>query len=130
VWLSVSLLLVGWWVRAARRGHAKMEWSALVALALLLVLLFPVISMTDDLVAMTAPAETEHMLRRGETLLAHVASVGVLDAVALAAMLFISIAFFGASFSRIRPRTFIVTLLAGFVRTCGVRPPPATAPAA
>ena len=51
-WLSVSVLLITWWADSIVRGRTKAGWSAAIALGLLLLLLFPVISMTDDLVAM------------------------------------------------------------------------------
>jgi len=36
----------------------------ITALAVLIVVLFPVVSLTDDLRAYTAPAEVEHLMRR------------------------------------------------------------------
>jgi len=36
----------------------------ITALAVLIVILFPVVSLTDDLLACTAPAEIEHLVRR------------------------------------------------------------------
>jgi hypothetical protein len=127
IWLSVSLLLVTWWIGSVERGHAKVGWSAVITLTLLLVLLFPVISMTDDLVAINTSAEVEHMMRRYEAPLSEIASIGVLDAIALFVMIMVGIASSGKCFTRIRPHAFAATLLAGFVRAFGVRPPPVTA---
>lgn len=125
IWLGVSLLLVSWWIRSVRAGRAKIEWSTIIALSLLLVLLFPVISMTDDLVAINTSAETEHMMRRYEAPSTQSGSFCVLDEVALFAMITVGIASSGNRFTRIRPAAFAAKLLAGFVRAFGVRPPPA-----
>jgi hypothetical protein len=124
IWLSVSLLLVTWWIGSVRRGRAKVGWGAVIALTLLLVLLFPVISMTDDLVAINTSAEVEHMMRRYEAPLMQIASFALLDAVALFAMVMVGIASSGKCFTRIRPHAFAAKLLAGFVRASGDRPPP------
>jgi hypothetical protein len=122
-WLSVSMLLLTWWARSIVQGSAKAGWSAAIALGLLLVLLFPVISMTDDLVAMSTPAEVEHMLRRGEAPL-HAGSVDLVHPAAL-----ISLVIPGPGLSVPHPSSvqhpLSATLLAGFVRAVGVRPPPA-----
>ena len=128
VWASISLSLVVCWFRSARSSRAKLEWGLVIALALLIVLLFPAISMTDDLVAMNAPAELEHMLRRSEAPLTHTTSVSWLDAVtAILVMCIISSASPGIYFSRIYLRAFATALRTAFVRTLGVRPPPAPA---
>jgi hypothetical protein len=132
LWLSLSLALVLTWVRAVRHGHTKHTWSAFVALALLLLLLLPVISMTDDLVAMENRAELEHVVRRSEMPLLHLAhdTAALLDTGLLALSLLIGFALF---FSRLSPFTLRVPhrkLINGFIRTMGVRPPPMTALAA
>jgi hypothetical protein len=127
VWLTVSLLLVSWWVHTFRIGHSRGEWSVFVALGLLLLMLFPVISMTDDLVAMTSPSEMEHMLRRTESSLMQPATMDPFDMVALAALLFMSIAWLSNMMVRLRPTSFTVTFLSGFARTAGIRPPPVVA---
>jgi hypothetical protein len=119
-WLSVSLALVVFWARAARH-----TWSAFVALFLLLILLFPVISMTDDLVAMTAPFELEHPSRRDSTSLVHSQDMAaMLDAVALASLLLLGFGFVRSRICRLLPHSFSEMLQAGFVRAMGVRPPP------
>ena len=125
LWFSVSLLVVVLWTREARRGHTQVTWSAFVALALLLVLLFPVISMTDDLVAMAAPLEDDHPVRRGTVPMLHleVAST-TLDTVALTALLLLGTAFLATRLSRLVPPSYSKTQLTGFVRASAVRPPP------
>jgi hypothetical protein len=127
VWLTISLVLVCGWLRAVKAGDAKAEWKTLVALSLLLVLLFPVISITDDLVAMTATMEGEHMVRRLEMSPVNLASVDPFYTVALTALLFASIAFLSALLTRVRPRSLAIALRSGFARTAGVRPPPVEA---
>ena len=128
VWLSVSLLLAITWMRSERRGREKFEWSTVIALLLLLVLLFPVISMTDDLIAINIASEVEHTMRRYEAPPSQTASIALLDAIVLMSMVMIGIASSGTRFTRVRPRAFAAKLLAGFVRASGVRPPPAVAP--
>ena len=62
----VALALVCLWLRIApaRENGAKRS-TQLVALALLILILFPVISVTDDLIAAQNPAETDSVQRRG-----------------------------------------------------------------
>jgi hypothetical protein len=125
VWLSVSILLVGLCVRSIRHGHTKLSWSAAVALCLLLVLLFPVISMTDDLQAMTAPAEVEHVMRRHYEAPSLPMGGGILDVVAFLSLVLIGIGLPNICSIRVQTHGYVATLLAGFVRAFGVRPPPA-----
>jgi hypothetical protein len=127
LWFSVSLLLVAFWMRAMRMGHTRPTLSTFVALTLLLVLLFPVISMTDDLVAMAAPSEDEHLVRRVVMPLLHLdqALDSLLNTVALAALLFLGMALLSLRLSRLIPRSYRGTILAGFSRAVAVRPPPA-----
>jgi accessory gene regulator protein AgrB len=126
LWLSVSLTLVFTWVRAVRHGHTKHTWSAFVALALLLVLLLPVISMTDDLVAMDGPSEYEHVVRRSEMPLLHLThdTAALLDTGLLAVLLFLGFAILFSRLSRFTMRFSTHILSDAFVRTTGVRPPP------
>jgi hypothetical protein len=129
VWLSVSLLLVVGWIWAVRAGHTKAEWRTFISLVLLLILLFPVISMTDDLAA-TSLAEAEHLVRRSEIAHAPTATVDPFGVISPLAMLFICMACLCACFER---RRFFFTktrLLSGFARTTGIRPPPMLASAA
>ena len=127
VWLSVSILLVILCVHSIRHGDTKLSWSAGVALCLLLVFLFPVISMTDDLQAMAAPAEVEHLMRRHhDPPMLHMGS-NLLDAVALLSLILIGIALPAVCLIRVRTHGYVAALLAGFVRAYGVRPPPSVA---
>lgn len=118
VWLFLSLGLVSWWVRSPR-ADGKAGWTVAVALVMLLLLLLPAISMTDDLQAINLPAELEHMLRHELT---PVTSVLTLEtrAIALPAP---DAASAGLEAARIEPRTFASVLRAGSVRSAGTRPP-------
>ncbi len=127
IWLALSLLLASWWIRAVRRGRARKDWTAAVTVCLLLMLLFPVISMTDDLVAMTSPSEIVHEVRRGEMSLAHSVTVDLCTALACAIFLFAGMAWLTSQMVRLRPYSTSLRLLSGFFRTTtGVRPPPVT----
>jgi hypothetical protein len=132
LWVSVSLLVVLLWARAVWLGQTKLTWSTVAAIALLLLLILPVISMTDDLVAMAAPLEDDHPVRRGDMPLLHMdhVSSAPLDAVAFAMLLLLGIAFIGTRLTRLVPPSYSRTLLAGFARASSVRPPPLAALAA
>ncbi|WP_348267664.1 hypothetical protein P8936_00115 [Edaphobacter paludis] len=125
-WAALSILLIGGWVWSIRKGHTEFQWTTLVALALLLVLLFPAISMTDDRVAMSTPAELEHMMRASEAPLGPVAVLGLFGL--LAAVVLVVLDMTAPRFySPMRTPLFAEKLLAGFIRAIGVRPPPALA---
>jgi hypothetical protein len=109
---------------SVRKGHDTFEWNKFKALILLILILFPVISMTDDLVVMNAPGEVEHIMRGTDTPLAAIAFLGILGALAAIVMIVLKLAA-PLFYARIRPRVFAATLLAGFIRAFGVRPPPA-----
>ncbi len=58
LWLSVAMLLCGSCVVAGRRGKLRLSlWTGLICSVLLAVLLFPAISMTDDLQAANSGME-------------------------------------------------------------------------
>lgn len=63
VGVLVALAIACVWLRWAPRGGSDRKIQ-LVALALLILILFPVISVTDDLQAAQNPAETDSCLRR------------------------------------------------------------------
>jgi hypothetical protein len=126
LWFSLSLTLLLTWVRAVRQGDAKPTWTTLVALVLLLLLLLPVISMTDDLVAMESRTELEHVVRRSEMPLLQVApGAAILGLGMLAVLLLIGFAVLFSRLSRFSLRVALRKIMDGFVRTAGVRPPPA-----
>lgn len=68
LWVAISLLMVGFWLaRTARGDDDPVRHSIgvqLIALALLIVILLPVVSLTDDLHASAMLAEADHMWRR------------------------------------------------------------------
>jgi hypothetical protein len=72
----VALGLFCLWLRIlALNADRRMNWATqLVALSLLVLILFPVISVTDDLIAVQNPAETDSIQRRNlEVSMLHVA---------------------------------------------------------
>jgi hypothetical protein len=72
VWGGLSLLLGYVWLAGLRKAEAGSPlpcWKMqLVALGMLVLILLPVVSLTDDLQAMTTPVEIEHISRRANTL--------------------------------------------------------------
>jgi hypothetical protein len=62
-WMMCSLLLIGFWLRntASNPVPRKMQF---LALAMVVMMLLPVISLSDDLMAMQGPSETDISVRR------------------------------------------------------------------
>ena len=65
VWAFVALLAVIFWIRGERSVRADRHLP-IIALGLLLVILFPVISVSDDLWSLQNPAEADTCVRRNE----------------------------------------------------------------
>ncbi len=66
-WAALAIFMVWAWVRTdGRTGHSRR--GQLVAITLLIAILFPVISVTDDLAAAQNPAETDTCIRRDHLL--------------------------------------------------------------
>jgi hypothetical protein len=66
-WVALAVWMVWAWVRfAPREGRpGSVDWRVqLVALGLVILILFPAISMTDDLTATRNPAEVDTYIRR------------------------------------------------------------------
>ena len=63
VWLVLAVLLVKHWLSHTARGRAR-TLTHIAALGMLILILFPVISVTDDLVAAQNPAELDCCVRR------------------------------------------------------------------
>ncbi|MBS1801476.1 MAG: hypothetical protein JSS95_16815 [Acidobacteria bacterium] len=126
VWCILSLLLIVHWTAAAKPRSNLKTGRAFVALLLLVVVLLPVISVTDDLVAMTSPVEVEHLVRRGDISMLHLDQMqtAMLDMGTLMAQLFIGLAFLASLLSRTVPRRSAGRLLDGFGAAGGIRPPP------
>jgi hypothetical protein len=62
-WALLSALIVCLWMRLASRTGANRRMQ-FIALVMLIVILFPVISVSDDLWSAQNPAETDTCLRR------------------------------------------------------------------
>ena len=62
-WVLCSLGLVWFWMRSCVSKRISLG-TQLLALAMIVLLLLPVISLSDDLLAMQGPAETDMSLRR------------------------------------------------------------------
>jgi hypothetical protein len=75
VWVTLSVALSVLWLlrRVACNGdaHSISLKTQLVSLAVVLLILLPVVSITDDLQASIAPAEVEHACRRGDSIPGH-----------------------------------------------------------
>ena len=128
LWLALSSLILSFWLlRRNRWADDSLRSSVavqLIAVALLIVVLLPVVSLTDDLQACTMPAESEHLSRRGDfqmiaDFFLHAVSVVIAGWVSLD--------------SSPQPQTLAwlslpaekETTSAGYLRILGSRPPPA-----
>lgn len=120
VWISTCLALIGWWLSSPDRRR-RVDGRAVVAVVLLVVLIFPVISMTDDLLAMSAPSEVEHVLRRYDAPLNHLAYPGIISALAL---IFVPSVSFALKPEPVHPSPVMAEVQTVCVRVTGVRPPP------
>ncbi len=125
-WIVLSAALILGYVAFARSVLRSRRWTIVVALMLLILVLLPAISMTDDLATINNPAETDHMFRR------HEAPLNLHIDIAVAAIVSLMIAIFAISVERapgesaeIHSRAAV--LRDGMVRAFGVRPPPCAA---
>jgi len=128
LWLALSSLLLGLWLfnrgRSADESVRSSAGIQFIALALLIVVLLPVVSLTDDLQACTMPAESEHLSRRGD-----------FQAVADFTLHAVSVVIAGLSSFDTTPNAHTFACLslpaenetpsAGYLRILGNRPPPA-----
>jgi hypothetical protein len=62
-WAACSLVLIWFWARSTAANPVPRRMQIL-ALAMVVLLLLPVISLSDDLMAMQGPAETDTSMRR------------------------------------------------------------------
>lgn len=69
-WAAVSVVLVCLWLRFGITGDTSRR-RQIVALAILIAILLPVISVSDDLMAMQNATETDTCLRRDQFLPTH-----------------------------------------------------------
>ena len=126
VWLTLSAALVWGYITFAPAPLKNKKATAIIALALLILVLLPVISMTDDLAAINNPAETDHLLRRDRAPLHLHSDVAVVAIVPLLIDIFV-IAVARTSGEKLRLYSLPGVLLDGAVRAFGVRPPPSAA---
>ncbi|MGD0832233.1 MAG: hypothetical protein ABR907_14930 [Terracidiphilus sp.] len=68
VWVLLAVLLVRHWLRHTS-GESARTLTHVAALGMLILILFPVISVTDDLVAVQNPAELDCCARRNHVAL-------------------------------------------------------------
>ena len=131
VWMLISILLVVQWTRTGWEKSATQTGRTAIAVILLIVVLLPVISVTDDLIVMPNLLEEhpEHIVRRGDLPLWLESNNGAISffALAILAWFCIDLGFLFTLFSRIRSRSRVTRLLDGFVQATGIRPPPADA---
>lgn len=127
LWVATSLLIIGSWLVCTARGVDPVRHSIgvqLIALALLIIILLPVVSLTDDLHATALLAESDHLWRRCD-----------FQALGDFALHAISVAIVGFTLLNIAPQRQTVAWLAipdrrpdscaGYLRILGTRPPPA-----
>lgn len=130
LWLIVSLALIFVWASAVWHGHTKNAGRAFIALSLLIVLLLPIISISDDIFALddSSLEYEQHTVRRpNETPLLHLThDIAIpLDTIFLTVLLFLGFALLFARLSRFTLRPSVLQkAMEGFVRAVGVRPPP------
>jgi hypothetical protein len=66
VWVLLAVVLVRLWILHGLRDGTSRR-TQLAALAMMILILFPVISVTDDLQAAMTPTESESCVRRGHS---------------------------------------------------------------
>jgi len=125
-WVVLSTGLIGLWLisRPRRKDHElhPSRRMQIAALAVLIVILLPVVSLTDDLLACTTPAEVEHLVRRD--VLDHVEN-NLEAAAVLAAVLVSSQNAFGSQIIfQVLPSMKIGAPREEFLSIVGNRPPP------
>jgi hypothetical protein len=128
LWLTLSVGIFGFWIWSQRRWADRSLRATtriqIMALAVLIVILLPVVSLTDDLQACAAPAEMEHLIRRID--LQHSLDAS-LQAISLLAASKLSL----EEASRLQtllcaPRVEKIAVPnEGFLNVAGSRPPPA-----
>lgn len=129
-WVAVSGILVGlWFLRKGRWADDSLCMSLiaqLTALALLVAILLPVISLNDDMMAKILPAESEHIALRNDFQAIADLSLHTLWTVLPA---FVPVP---QPQSQPQPLAWLTvpateqgTFCAGYLRILGTRPPPA-----
>jgi hypothetical protein len=128
-WLALSSVLLVMWLQEQRqwsdeslRPSRRMQF---VAIAMLILILLPVISLSDDLQAYATPLETEHLARRGD-LIDHNSLLPLLSA-ALSMMLLFGLAYRRSQAIILAVAQSITPDHAGYRRILGNLPPPQAA---
>ena len=126
LWVGLSIGLIGLWLLSRRRwqNDALRPGShiQIAALAIVIVILLPVVSLTDDLLACTAPAEVEHLVRRD--LLDHVDNDLQAASIVAAAVVSLQNAAELQTISKLTPVIEIGTPREESLSIMGNRPPP------
>ena len=126
LWVGLSIGLIGLWLLSRRRWQDDAcrpgSHMQIAALAILIIILFPVVSLTDDLLACTTPAEVEHLVRRD--LLDHVDNDLQAASIVTAALVSVQNASELQTISKLRPAKQIGTPREEFLSIMGNRPPP------
>jgi hypothetical protein len=127
-WLALSFLFLGFWLLHRRRSADESQRSSasvqFIALVLLIVILLPVVSLTDDLQACTMPAESEHLSRRSDfQTVADFTQPSI--SVVIAGLLSFDTTPKSQTFAWLSLPAEHETPCAGYLRTLGTRPPPA-----
>ena len=122
-WILFAASLGVWSLHALRRGTVRLSMVTIIALGLLVMLMLPAISMTDDLMAMNAPAEVLHGLEAPALSPLPLAAGTLVFSVALVLRPTPGTAPDRTVAANMRLRAFSSVALSGFVRAFGVRPP-------
>ncbi len=126
LWLALSGALLGFWLRSPHRWADESSRTStrmqIMALAVLIVILLPVVSLTDDLQACTAPAEVEHLARRDFQ--SHTDSPLHTASAVVPALISFQKTFGLQTLSHLAPSVEIVTLDRRYLSVVGNRPPP------
>ena len=120
VWLVLAVLLVKHWLSHTARGRAR-TLTHIAALGMLILILFPVISVTDDLVAAQNPAELDCCVRRIDADFCTHSNLPTANASPRRRWLIIPLAFWGSM--RRTPRRLLTLKLPQWPRFRIVRPP-------
>jgi hypothetical protein len=126
LWACLSIGLIGLWLRSRRHwqdyAFRPSSHMQIAALAVLIIILFPVVSLTDDLLACTTPAEVEHLVRRD--LLDHVDNNLQAASIMAAALVSLQNASELQTISKLMPAIEIGTPREECLSIIGNRPPP------
>lgn len=127
LWLALSGVLAACWLfsleRRKKTHHGYAMRVQVVALAMLIFVLLPAVSLTDDLLTYTAPAESEHLSRRAD-LLAGPDSTAQHAAMVIAGVISLELAARLQTLATIHPAHHAEKSRTGYQRHLGNRPPP------